>query len=63
MIFDANNDETKPATKQNLSLYINPCKESKKCIRKYGKTTDIKYYEFWQDKKKQKNKRTLSLKK
>ena len=63
MIFDANNDETKPATTENLSLYINLCKESKKCLRKYGKTSDIKYYEFWQDKKKQKKKRTLSLKK
>ena len=63
MIFDANNDEKKPATKENLNFYINPCERQKKPFGNHDKNSGIKYYEFGLDKKKPKNKRTLSPKK
>ena len=60
MIFDANDDETKPATKANLNLYINPSEKLKNPVGNYRNASGIKFYTFSLDKKKTTTKGTLS---
>ena len=60
MIFDANDDETKPATKANLNFYINPSKKLKNPVGTYRIASGVKFYTFSLDKKTTTTNGTLS---